>query len=480
MGSWQNYVNFFKKLLEADEAVSVELPTQWLWDMIDEFVFQFQSFRQHVSRRYASMTDADKALLKANPSVWSVRGVMYYLSALVRKSRVVAVLECEKRAGNAEEMKEAQGVFGGRNVYRMLGYFAIVGLTRVHCLLGDYYEALKTLEPIQINRTKGLYTRVMACHVSLYYYLGFAYMMMRRYSDAIKTFSSILQFLVRSQGYQSRTYQFDQIEKKTDRMYALLAIAVALCPQRIDENVNLTLREKYSDKMYRMQRGDVATFEELFVFACPKFVLSSADQLEAADSAAAAAASASAATDATDAGDDALNAQAASSSSSSSPTDAVAATAAAGKLVLPSGAAPAAGAGAAAKKKPRVIHNAAVRLQLELFMGEVRQQILLPTIRSYLKLYTTIGLDKLSSFLDMDRQQLVELLLCIKHKTYAQRWQSGTPPLDGPFSASTDVRFFIDNDMVCIASGRGPRRYSDYYIRHINRLDDLVHELSRS
>ena len=45
--------------------------------------------------------------------------------------------------------------------------------------------------------------------------------------------------------------------KKNEQMYALLAIAVSLSPQRIDENVHSVLKEKYADKMARMQRGYV-------------------------------------------------------------------------------------------------------------------------------------------------------------------------------------------------------------------------------
>jgi translation initiation factor 3 subunit L len=123
-------------------------------------------------------------------------------------------------------------------------------------LLGDYYLALKTLEPIDLNR-KGLYMRVMACHVTLFYYLGFAYLMMRRYVDTIKTFSNILLFINRTKQYHTRSYQYDQLVKKQEQMYALLAIAVTLCPQRIDENVHTAVRERFADKMRRMQRGYV-------------------------------------------------------------------------------------------------------------------------------------------------------------------------------------------------------------------------------
>jgi hypothetical protein len=48
----------------------------------------------------------------------------------------------------------------------------------------------------------------------------------------------------------------------------------------------------------------------------------------------------------------------------------------------------------------------AYRLQLKLFLSEVRQQQLLSSIRSFLKLYTTISIAKLASFMDVDEPTL--------------------------------------------------------------------------
>lgn len=38
--------------------------------------------------------------------------------------------------------------------------------------------------------------------------------------------------------------------------------------------------------------------------------------------------------------------------------------------------------------------------QLKVFMDEVNQQLLIPDIRSFLKLYTTLPIEKLASFID--------------------------------------------------------------------------------
>lgn len=45
---------------------------------------------------------------------------------------------------------EAAGVFGSRPLYKMLGYFSIIGLLRLHCLLGDYYLALDVMSNIDL------------------------------------------------------------------------------------------------------------------------------------------------------------------------------------------------------------------------------------------------------------------------------------------------------------------------------------------
>lgn len=48
------------------------------------------------------------------------------------------------------------GEYGRHSLYKMLGYFSLVGLLRLHSLLGDYYQAIKVLENIELNKKVGL------------------------------------------------------------------------------------------------------------------------------------------------------------------------------------------------------------------------------------------------------------------------------------------------------------------------------------
>ena len=47
---------------------------------------------------------------------------------------------------------EIVGEYGSRPLYRMLGYFSLIGLLRVHSLLGDFTLALKVMENVELNQ----------------------------------------------------------------------------------------------------------------------------------------------------------------------------------------------------------------------------------------------------------------------------------------------------------------------------------------
>lgn len=51
-----------------------------------------------------------------------------------------------------EDPDTVAGEFGRRPLYKMLGYFSLVGLLRLHSLLGDFYQAVKVLENMELNK----------------------------------------------------------------------------------------------------------------------------------------------------------------------------------------------------------------------------------------------------------------------------------------------------------------------------------------
>ena len=59
--SWDNYCSLFGLVLQV--GVTMVLPNQWLWDMVDEFVSQFQRFCQYRAK-LEDKTEEEINLLK--------------------------------------------------------------------------------------------------------------------------------------------------------------------------------------------------------------------------------------------------------------------------------------------------------------------------------------------------------------------------------------------------------------------------------
>jgi len=401
--SYQNYCDLFNYILSTETPVVLDLPNQWLWEIVDEFIYQFQSFQQFRGK-LQKKSEKELSILRHNPRTWDALQVLNVLHSMLDKSNINQQLAVYAKGENPDNVA---GEFGRVRLYKMMGYFSLVGLLRLHSLLGDYFQAIKVLEHIELNK-KSMYSRVPGCQITMYYYVGFAYLMMRRYNDAIRTFSNILVYIQRAKGmFQSKTYQNDQINKQTEQMFILLAICLVLHPKRIDESLHATLKEKsYAEKINKMQAGELSEFEENFIFACPKFLPPMPPSLDSPHG-----------------GGDAL-------------------------------------------------HKEARNLQVRVFMDEVRQQMLLPTVRSYLKLYTSMPMDKLASYMNTTEDELESNLLCFKHKMMNLVWTKGTSGLDGEFKTESEVDFFIDKNMIHIADTKVDRRYGDYFIRQILKFEE--------
>ncbi|KAJ6361491.1 hypothetical protein OIU78_002011 [Salix suchowensis] len=349
--SWDNYCSLFQVVLHG--VVNMQLPNQWLWDMVDEFVYQFQSFCQYRAKM-KNKTEQEIALLRQFDQAWNVYGVLNFLQALVEKSSIIQILEHEKEVW------------------------------------------------------LGVYTSVIGSHIATIYHYGFANLMLRRYVDAIREFNKILLYIYKTKQYHQKSSQYEQILKKNEQMYALLASCLSLCPQvkLVDETVNAQLREKYGEKMARMQRYDDEAFslyDELFSYACPKFITPSAPSFE----------------------------------------------------------------------EPLVNYNQdAYRLQLKLFLYEVKQQQLLSGVRTFLKVYSTLSLGKLANYMEVDEPTLRTILMTYKHKTHAVDSK-------GKIISNADVDFYIDEDMIHVVDTKPVKRYGDYFLRQIVKLEGVINDMDR-
>ncbi|KAG9123478.1 hypothetical protein FRC07_014884 [Ceratobasidium sp. 392] len=334
--SYENSCELFNYLLNSDGPVQLELPDQWLWDIIDEFIYQFQSFC--VWRARPTQKNEEELMMLADGS----------------QSHINEYLEATQRGASAEEIVELSGEYGQRPLYRTLGFFSIIGLLRVHVLLGDYTLALKVMDLVKLNQ---------------------------------------------------------KINRTADRMYALLAICNALSPSRLDDAIMTNLKEKYGEQHTKMSKGTeegFAAFEELYTKSCPKFISSTPPPYH--------------------------DTELLSLYVTSPPVE-------------------------------------PLQRHLTLFLSDVRiQQSVVPTLRSFLKMYSSLDASKLAGFLDADEEEIVQQMMVMKGASRslsrAAVTGEGGGLLDGTVISTSDLDFVIDENMVQIVESTIGRRYGGWFIRN--------------
>ena len=427
--SYENSCELFNYLLNSDGPVDLQLPEQWLWDIIDEFIYQFSVFCTWRSK-VKSKTDDELMMLADGTQIWSSYSVLNVLYSLIQKSKINDYIVATQQGKTPGEVEEIVGPFGSKPLYRMLGYFSIIGLLRVHVLLGDFTLALKVMDNIELNQKSPL-TRVTACHVTTYYYVGFCYVMLRRYPDAIRTFVTILNFIMRMRQYHTRSYQYDQISKTADRMYALFTICNSLSPSRLDDNIANIAKERFNEQFAKISRGGeeaIPAYEDLFTYAAPKFI-------------------------------------------SSIPPPYEDPTALSNLLSAP-----------ASPPEPSSRH-------LQLFLSDVRSHAPEQTLRSFLKLYTSLDAGKLAGLLSVgdegnnkNEEEVVQEMMAMKMGSRSISrvvggQDAGKGLLEGETISTTDLNFAIDENMIHIAESTVGRRYAGWFIKNTERaqrtLDDL-------
>jgi len=282
LDAWENYINLFRKL-EDDLKAEVQtgtapekklaLPLSYLWDIVDEFVFQYQRFELFKKHAFQKDVKADKDLCTENPTMWEASAVHHHLNVFVDISNLEYLMECKRNKTTPDSSKEMTG-----EMSQFIGYFSQVQIVRLTILFGDFDGCLDEVTKLDYGCHDPLYFRSIGCHVSLYYYLGFAFIMQKRFSDAIGLFSQILYFHLRvGQRFPPLGHLYDVQTKNMDRMWTLLIIAMSMGGDGyhniVEDSVLQVIDDKHSEKRTKLRDFDNHDYyDEVFVQICPKFV----------------------------------------------------------------------------------------------------------------------------------------------------------------------------------------------------------------
>ena len=425
--SWNNYRNLFDMFLDGALTSKMALPLEWLYDMIEEFLYQWHNFYYD----YKPQDQAELELLRENQNVWKVQTVLGYLTSFVERSQITRDLTTAQASSSQGQATVQQPVH--YTILKALGAFSLVGLSRAQVLLADYRYAIRVLDAVDIDDQRAIFTQVTPCAVTLFYNLGFAYLMSRRYADALQMFSRALSHRTAREVASSHAEEnMIMMTKRFDKIVALAALCQRLSPGvKVDESVRRLINNQLPEYD---QDQPMAMFEELFTKSCPKFVNPATRPYLLPKPE----------------GQDQINAK--------GPADAARET---------------------------------LRVQLKWFLEDARQQVSLPTIRSVLKLYKSIPVDKLSRFCQMDMDHFRQNLVFIKARSsqIVRGISDGSAPIDGTRTSVSDVQFYVVgdknpvNDMVHIVAGmssrqqNNPRSFLDQSLNLQNFINSLQKDM---
>ena len=223
--------------MQQNLQLELVISTQWACDIISEFVYQFQGFCQYRTT-IAHKSEEEVYVLANNPDLWSLGMVTRILTDLIRTANTYT-----------NTNKSTNG--SGHNIHQLLGYFAVIELARLDCLIGDYHASLVVSGPLLVNtittdvineKTQSLcgcainlYAAIPVCHINIYYHAAVSFIMQRRYADGLKVLNDIIihisqRLLKQGNVIGSKPGLQQQLQRMLDRLLALALICIVLLP----------------------------------------------------------------------------------------------------------------------------------------------------------------------------------------------------------------------------------------------------------
>jgi translation initiation factor 3 subunit L len=190
--SWENYLEIFRVI--ALDREEINLPVLWIYDILDEFLYQFQTGCQWRAKIKAEDSLYQEIINNPEAIFWNLEEIHAILRELIEKSQIL------KKKDDHFYLDD----FGNNTrTIHYFGYFSLVTLLRLNILMGKYEEALQIIDPIDYKNLN-IYCKAYACYINLFYYAGFAYLMTGRYQETVKIFEALLSFMNKYKQFYSK------------------------------------------------------------------------------------------------------------------------------------------------------------------------------------------------------------------------------------------------------------------------------------
>lgn len=123
--------------------------------------------------------------------------------------------------------------------------------------------------------------------------------------------------------------------------------------------------------------------------------------------------------------------------------------------------------------------NEAHQVQLKRFINEVREMKMVPTITSYLKLYTAISVDKLAKFCSTDPTTLRTQLQQVKQKTrqLVHPADSNEGPQFGEERNCGDIEFDTVDNKIMVRTIKEEAPYSQVFLKNVTHFKEIIQSI---
>jgi translation initiation factor 3 subunit L len=115
--------------------------------------------------------------------------------------------------------------------------------------------------------------------------------------------------------------------------------------------------------------------------------------------------------------------------------------------------------------------QAMYRQQVQLFLKEMSPYGI--KLRSYLKLYTSMPIQKLAKFHDMSVEEFLPILLSFRGRLRQLQHTDEGSLVSGNWSQALDIHFYIVKDVVHVDEAEQQRRFENYFVAQIEQCNDI-------
>eukprot|EP00742_Colponemidia_sp_Colp-10_P013129 GILJ01014811.1.p1 GENE.GILJ01014811.1~~GILJ01014811.1.p1 ORF type:complete len:431 (+),score=86.56 GILJ01014811.1:160-1452(+) len=226
----------------ANGSYNTPLPSSLMWDLMTETLFVFTLMND--GRNNATPADPN-TVLRFQPSE-----LLAELKAIAEKSGFAHAIAAGTSFENATANRELL----------ILGLFAQITLVIVHVLIADFRGALREAAPLLIfgNGRRIIAELSGSAYINLYYHVGVAYVLLRRYTDAAQMLS------LATAAPPVGNYD-ERVRNSSKSMLAMISVLAGL-------SLHEESADGDDDGVTDLRRGHLGRYRGTFFGNCPRFV----------------------------------------------------------------------------------------------------------------------------------------------------------------------------------------------------------------